>query len=151
MKIIIALLWMVLPVVSQTSSDFRQRYQSPKVGTYVVRPNIIMSVKSADEPLWNDYACEAVIKPEATRFSKEVSTETFASDLALEIIDEVVPIAQRGKLTNELSVNGGCSGMAIRIYEQVVISRVTRCAAAGGGTSQAFIKWKAVWCEDKKR
>ena|SRR6185503_14945171 len=87
----------------------------------------------------------------ATRFSKEVSTETFASDLALEIIDEVVPIAQRGKLTNELSVNGGCSGMAIRIYEQVVISRVTRCAAAGGGTSQAFIKWKAVWCEDKKR
>jgi len=151
MKAIIAIFLMVLPVVSQTNSDFRQRYQSPKVGSYVVRPNIIMSVRFADESLWKGYACEAVIKPEATTSSSEVSSETFASESALEIIDEVVPIAQRGKLINALSVNGGCTGMRISMYEQVVINRVTRCEAAGGGTYQASIKWKAVWCEDKKR
>ena len=151
MKAILAILLIVLPVVAQTNSDFRQRYQSSEVGTYVVRPNIIMSVKFADEFLWKDYACEAVIKHEATTTSNEVSPITFSSESALEIIDEVVPIAQRGKLINELSVNGGCTGMRISMYERVIINRVTRCETAGGGTYQVSIKWKATWCEGKKR
>lgn len=151
MKAVLAIFLIVLPIMAQRNSDFRQRYQSPKVGIYVARPNIIMSVRFADESLWKDYACEAVIKPEATTTSSEVSSKTFASELALEIINEVVPIAQRGKHINELSVNGGCTGMRISMYEQVIINRVTRCEAAGGGTYQASIKWKAAWCEGKKR
>ena len=150
MKAAIAVILMVLPVVSQTNGDFLQRYQSPKKGTYVVRPNIIMSVKFGDDSSAKD-VCRAVIEPETTASSNEVGSEIFPSELALEIIDEVAPITQRGKLINSVSFNGGCTGMKADLYEEVTINHVTRCDAAGGGTYRATIKWKTNWCEDKKK
>jgi hypothetical protein len=150
MKIILAILLIAMPTVAQTRSEFRQRYESPKVGIYVVRPGVIMSVKFGNESLWKDYACEAIIKPKSSLTPNADSSETMSAELVSEIIDEVVAVAQRGKLINELSVNGGCNGWRISIYENVTISRATRCTQQGGGTYQASIKWKAVWCKNNK-
>ena len=151
MKILLAIILLTLPAMAQTRDEFRQKYKSPEVGDYVVRPSVVMSVKFADEPLWKDYACEAIIKHESTTTSSIGNSETMSSELVSEIIDDVVPIERRGRHVNELSVNGGCTGMRISMYEHVVINRVTRCKEAGGGTYRASIKWKATWCEDKKR
>ncbi|MGI8564961.1 MAG: hypothetical protein ACR2LZ_00615 [Pyrinomonadaceae bacterium] len=151
MKVILAMLLIVLPVAAQERNRLHQRYKSPERDVYVVRPRIVMSVKFANEPLWKDYACEAVIKPEHTVTSNIGDRETMPSELVLEVIDEVTPVAQRGRLINEMNVNGGCTGILISNYGQVSIVRVTRCKQAGGGTYQASIRWKPSWCEDKKR
>ena len=151
MKIVLALLLLALPALAQTRTEFRQRYESPKADIYLVRQGIIMSVKFAASPLWKDYACEATIKPKNTAASKAGDSEVMSSELLEQLIAEVMPIERRGKLINQLSVNGGCNGLSISIYENVTVSHVTRCKQRGGGTYQAWIKWKAVWCEDNKK
>ncbi len=150
MKAIVAILLIALPMLGQTRHQFSQKYGSPQVNVYKVRPSIIMPIKFAGASFWKDDACEAVIKPGATAISNADSSATMPAALVLEIIDEVVPITQRGKLVEEFSVNGGCTGMQIGVYEHVIINRVTRCEAAGGGTYQASIKWKTGWCADDK-
>ena len=150
MKITLTLLLFALPVLAQTRVEFRRKYESPKPDTYLVRQGIIMSVKFAAAPLWKDYACEAVIKPEKTTPSHAGKSEVMPSESVAQIIDEVIPVEQRGKLSNQLRVNGGCTGMELSIYENVLISRATRCKQQGGGTYQAWIKWKAIRCEDNK-
>ncbi len=150
MKITLALLLLTLPVLAQTRTEFRQKYESSKADTYLVRQGIIMSVKFAATPLWRNYPCEATIKPERTTALSANSSEVMAPELVEQIIDEVIPLEQRGKLINQLIVNGGCNGFKISIYENVTISRATRCKQQGGGTYQGLIKWQAMWCEDKR-
>ena len=151
MKVALALLLLALPALAQTRTELRQRYESPKADIYLVRQGIIMSVKFAASPLWKNYACEITIKPKNTAASNAGGSEVMSSELVEQIIDEVIPIEPRGKLINQLSVNGGCNGLSISIYENVIVSRATRCQQQGGGTYQAWAKWKAVWCEDNKK
>ncbi|HEX8177977.1 MAG TPA: hypothetical protein VF525_00395 [Pyrinomonadaceae bacterium] len=150
MKITLTLLLLALPVSAQTRTEFRRKYESPKADTYLVRQGIIMSVKFAAAPLWKNYACEAIVKPENTTASKPDVPEVMAAESVEQIIDEVIPVEERGRLVNQMSVNGGCTGLRISIYENVTISRATRCKQRGGGTYQAWIRWKAIWCEDNK-
>jgi hypothetical protein len=150
MKITLTLLLLALPLLAQTRTEFRQKYESPKADTYQVRRGIIMSVKFAAAPLWKNYACEAIVKPENTTASKPDVPEVMAAESVEQIIDEVIPVEERGRLVNQMSVNGGCTGLRISIYENVTISRATRCKQRGGGTYQAWIRWKAIWCEDNK-
>jgi hypothetical protein len=160
MKIILFILLMMAPVAAQTRNEFHQKYDSTesspyhqlaKSNIYVVRPSIIMSVDFSDQPLWKDYACQAIIKPETTSDSSEHKVETISSKLALEIIDEIVPEVQRGKLIDQLRINGGCTGIRIDIYENMTIGRTTRCEVQGGGTYQASIQWNSSWCKDNKK
>lgn len=150
MKITLALLLLTLPVLAQTKTEFRQKYESPKADTYLVRQGIIMSVKFAATPLWRNYPCEATIKPEKVTALNAKSSEVMSPELVEQIINEVIPLEQRGKLINQLMVNGGCTGVNISIYENVTISRTTRCKEQGGGTYQGWIKWQSMWCEDKR-
>lgn len=149
-KITLALLLSMLPVLAQTRPEFRQKYESPKADTYLVRQGIIMSIKFAATPLWRNYPCEATIKPEKASALNAISSEVMSPELVEQIIDEVIPIEQRGKLINQLIVNGGCNGFKISIYENVTISQATRCKEQGGGTYQGSIKWQSMWCEDKR-
>ena len=148
MKIILFILLVVCSVSAQTRSEFLQRYESPEIGIYILRPGIFMSVDFSVDTLWKDYACEAVIKHQIDETSSANNYETISSKLAVEIIDEVVPEAQRGKLIFQWQLTAGCNSAQMSEYENVEIRRTTRCKAR---TYQAFIKWKSPWCKyDKK-
>ncbi len=113
MKILLILLMTALPVSAQTRDELRQKYESLSVGSYLIRPGIDMSVTFADSSLWKDYACQAIIKPERTTTSSADGSEVMSSDSVAQIIDEVAPVARRGKPINELSVNGGCNVLCV--------------------------------------
>ena len=151
MKMILFIFLAAGSVLAQTRSEFRERCESPEIGIYIVRPGIIMSVDFSVDPLGNDHACEAVIKSQIDETANANHKETISSKLAVEIIDELVPEEQRGKVIFGWQLSAGCNGAQMREYETVEIMRKTRCEARGGGIYEALIKWKSPWCKyDKK-
>src|SRR5215475_9909800 len=95
MKILLAIALLFLPSVKQTTDEFSQKYKHHPSGGYIVRPGIVMNVNATA----SGDACEAVIKPLATPASKDHGPEVMHSETAIEVVDEIIPEAKRGKIT----------------------------------------------------
>jgi hypothetical protein len=150
---------------AQTPMELRARYGEPQmrqlknnhlvVERYLVRPNILMTIKYTKQ----GRACEALIEPvplstPATGRGEHAPEGDYMSTAeVIKIIDELVPVEQRGKKVGEGSMNGGdpemrlhhpgCWGAYFADYENVTITCSTWC---WGGTFSATIHWGKTIC-----
>src|SRR5438105_9805007 len=81
---------------------------------------------------------EAVIEPDRSE-----ATKLIPRNLANELIDEVAPLAMRGKHINTISFSGGCTSIIGDEYEEVMIYRVEVCQATGeAAVDEITIRWR---------
>ena len=139
-----AMALLVLPVTPQTSQELRQRYGNPDAERYVVRPGIVMTVAFAKD----GQPCELIIEPLHSLVSNDTSLKLMPSDKVTEILDEVLPLTQRGKLLRDISFTGGCNLIRTADYETVTITRTIRCTPDGGvWESPMQIRFKTSGCK----
>jgi len=147
-RIMLILIPMSMSAQAQTANELKQKYSLLENGSYLVRPNIILTV-TFDE---NGRACRMQIDPQKTSISNRYSIDVISRSIADEIIDEIAPVSRRGKLLMSLTFNGGCSGVGSTTFENVEISVASTCAPNGGGITSARIIWRKTTCwEDYQR
>jgi len=150
MKLLLALALLFLPFAKRTTNEFSQKYKSHESGGYIVRPGIVMNVKST---AIGD-ACEAGIKPLASTasktFPKDYDSPVMPSETAKEIVGEIIPEAKRGILIGRIVTKNGRISLETSGYEKVTITLETRCKEGGGGTYSAGIRWIRDECPDNK-
>jgi hypothetical protein len=115
-------------LVAQSSNDFHARYGQSDLERFQVCPGISLTVQYGS----NHRACQIVIGPLQPLIHQEGETQFVSSESISEILEEVAPVAARGK---QISGNGGfqssCAVDSIGDYENLTISRVTSaCRAA---------------------
>jgi hypothetical protein len=79
---------------ADTSSDFSKRYGSPICETYLVRPAIVASVSYGK----SGQACEIVVSPNQSGEPIKSRNTTINSQQLTEVLDEIVPVEERGKM-----------------------------------------------------
>jgi hypothetical protein len=140
MKIILFLLLTCSIAAGQTGGDLRRKYGLPISETFKVRPDVKVIV-SYDR---NGKASEMVIEPQLDATIIKSRYRRIKSKMLKEIIDELVPPDQRGKLLMGSFLNlaclpeNDCYG-ASEEYERVIIYR-------NGGDDEhryATIQWKS--------
>jgi hypothetical protein len=77
----------------KTSETLRQRYGSPMSETFQVRPELAASVTYGQ----TGAVCQITISPHDPMFFMKVVPTTINSQLLKEVIDELVPVGQRGQ------------------------------------------------------
>lgn len=153
---------------AQTPAELRARYgepqwsqlrnNRPEVERYLVRPNILMTIRYTEK----GQPCEALLEPVPSSTPKEGRGEHapegdyMSTAEVIKLINELVPIEKRGKKIGEGSVNGGdpemklhhpgCAGVYFAYYENATVSSSTWC---WGGTFSATIHWGKANCRGK--
>src|SRR5215213_11484602 len=84
-----------LPIMAQTSSELRQKYQvSSVVESYEVRPGLIATVSFGE----SGQAISILVRPRPSSDRDDKSKIEMPFMVVEEVLDELVPVAQRGKL-----------------------------------------------------
>lgn len=112
----------------QTRDEFRRKYGAPDDGGYVVRPGIVMTVLYSEENQAQEF--KIVPKSFLKKENSTQETETMSLETASEIIDEIMPIDQRGGLIREIVFNAGCTSNHTLDYEKVSIYRTLICTSS---------------------
>ncbi len=107
-------------VLSPSSQDLRKRYGEPDRERFAARPGISLTAQYGSDHL----ACQALIESPQTLFHQEQSTGLMSSESVSEVLEEVAPMATRGKIINEMNVNGGGNGVSETEYENVSITQI---------------------------
>jgi hypothetical protein len=112
-------------IFGQTRDEFRLKYGSPDNGVYIVRPDIVMTVLYSEEK----QAQEFMVAPQSSLKKEDTKSEdeTMSLETATEIIDEIIPLIQRGKFVREMVSGAGCSSVHSLDYEKVSIYLALRC------------------------
>jgi hypothetical protein len=87
---------------ADTAQTMRQRYGPPISETYLMKPGVEASV-SFDA---SGHVCEIVVSPEETAFVKR--GKTFKRQELIDLVDELVPVNERGKPMGGGFVNATC-------------------------------------------
>lgn len=126
----------------QTNNELKQKYGSPDAkGQYIVRPEIGVTAKFKED----GRPIEMFIKPldsSEAEMSDNSSFKVMLSDVVDEVLNELVPVAKRGKQGGTTNAEFGCTSTDYTEYEQVTINTVKRCEQQGGGTYSIGIRWK---------
>ena len=104
MKIVIIVLLSCVTAMAQTSSGLRQRYGAPASETFLVRQGIVVTVTYAE----NGKPSELLIEPQRPATPIKSSTARLSLEVLNEIIDELVPLKERGKPLFAGFVNARC-------------------------------------------
>ncbi len=134
----------------KSALTLRERYGQPISETYLVRPGITVSAsygKSGD-------VCELLISPQkASSLIKSANESPTTIDFheMTEIIDELVPVTERGKGVGSGMLNlrclpaDDCAG-SMGHWEKLLIYRN---AGPSGGEHYATIQWQRDECNSK--
>ena len=142
MRIVILLFICCAVAAAQTSTSLREKYGNPAYESYLVRPDISVTVTYAK----SGEVCEMLIKPASE--SENGKPAVLKSQPLDEVIDELVPKDQRGKILMGTFVNivclpnNDCDGTN-ESYERLSIFR-------NGSTDAerfASIHWKRDACK----
>jgi hypothetical protein len=125
-------------VFGQTSSELQTRYGTPVEETFKVRNVLLMTVKYAAD----GRACEMVF--EGVKRESANSNSALSENLVLELIDEFVPLAERGEKSKfyGLTLWTGQEGQTNYSYENVFIHYFIR-------QKKLFIEWQNRKCKQK--
>ena len=143
MRVALLVAIVCVTVLGQTSDDLRQKYGSPLKESYLVRPGILVTVTYSKD----GQICEMMIEPQPPSTPIKSSDERIRSIVLNEIIDELVPIKERGKHLGSSFLNltclprNDCAGTG-ESYEKLYIYR-------NGGDDlhrYATIQWKNKGC-----
>ena len=107
-------------LLTQSSQELHTRYGAPGLERFVVRPGISLTVEYGSDHL----VCQALIAPPQPLIGQEEQTSLMASEGVSEVLEEVAPVAMRGKQINEGSFQIGCNVGRFTDYENVWIMRV---------------------------
>jgi hypothetical protein len=92
-------------LASDTATDFSKRYGPPVSETYLVRPGIVATVSYGK----SGHACEIVVGPNQSGAGLVKSRNvTIESQQLTEVLDEIVPAKEKGKLRAGSFVNARC-------------------------------------------
>jgi hypothetical protein len=123
MRIVIGSLLIVTAgvLLSQSSQDFRNRYGEPDRERFAARPRISLTVEYG-----SDHAsCYALIEPPQPLTYSERHVPLMSSEGVSEVLEEVAPVAMRGKEISDGSFQSGCNVARITDYENLSIMRST--------------------------
>ena len=108
-------------VLTQSSQEFHNRYGEPGLERFAVRPGISLTVQYGSDHL----VCQALIAPPESLIHQEEQASLMSSEGVSEVLEEVAPVALRGKQINEGSFQSGCNVGRFTEYENVWIMRAT--------------------------
>ena len=108
-------------LLSQSSQDFHNRYGEPDRERFAARPGITLTVEYGPDRL----ACYALIDPPRPLLYSEEHAPLMSSEGVSEVLEEVAPIAMRGKEIFAATHQSGCNVARITDYENVSIMRST--------------------------
>ncbi|MGH9944073.1 MAG: hypothetical protein ACRD9R_17145 [Pyrinomonadaceae bacterium] len=130
---------------AQTLSYFREKYGQPdSKGLFAVRPNIVMAVQVDKK----GQVCKALIKSINETSLSASKPRTVPSKLMTDIINEVVPVAQRGRRGRTISLSGGCTSVQIEDYANVSIKRTLICKSENEKEELSVeVNWKDRGCQ----
>lgn len=144
LKALLILISIMPPVTLQTSLDLRHRYDPPDAERYIVRPGIAMTIAFAKD----GKPCEMLIEPRHSLLSSAAHSKPMPSDTVSEILDEVLPPNQRGRLLQDTTFTGGCNSIRTTDYEAISISRIIVCPSKGeSGESSVQVRFKTAQCQ----
>ena len=104
---------------AQSSQDFHSRFGEPDRERFAARPGISLAVEYGSDHL----ACYALIEPPQPLIYTEENVPLMSSEGVSEVLEEVAPIAMRGKEINAVFHVSGCNQVHITDYENVSIMR----------------------------
>ena len=107
--------------LSQNSQDFHHRYGQPDRERFAARPGISLTVEYGSDHL----ACYALIDPPRPLTYSEEHVSLMSSEGVSDVLEEVAPIAMRGKQINGSITFSGCNQFHLTDYENVSIMRST--------------------------
>jgi hypothetical protein len=128
-----------MPSWAQSSDDLKSKYGMP-FKAYEIRPGIMMTVKFDKE----GQASEMRIERHAATDPMVYLDTKIPSGLSKQIVDELVPVAERGaeaEFSGAMIFIGG-SGTSTDDYENVAITYYTSQSKECSGLVAIVIKWK---------
>ena len=133
----------------KTGLTLRKQYGKPISETFTVRPGIQVSASYGE----SGDACELLVSPQKARSlikSANDPSSTIGFNQMTEIIDELVPVSERGKAIGTAMLNlrclpaDDCAGSASH-WEKLLIYR----NPGRDGERYATIQWKRDECKPK--
>ena len=138
-QISVVLFFLSGSVLAQSADDLKLSY-GPPVSVFEIRPGIMMNVRFDK----SGQASELRIQRYAVTDSTVYLDTGIPPSVSNEIIDELVPVAERGvkgKFSGLMLIVGGV-GTSTDDYENVAITYYTSQAKECGGLLAILIKWK---------
>jgi hypothetical protein len=138
-----AVLFFVLkPSLAQTPADLQKKYGAT-VAAYEIRPGILMTAKFTDA----GQACELIIGERHASHNGDVGIPHLTRELVRELIDELVPVSERGEKdryygTSLLAGSGSTTSYG---YEHVSI-KYQESFLPKGELGWLIVKWKNRTC-----
>ena len=108
-------------VLTQSSQEFHSRYGEPDMERFTARPGISLAVEYGSDHL----ACQVLIEPPQSLIHQEEQARLMSSEGASQVLEEVAPVAMRGKEINSGSLESGCNVARFTEYENLSIMRST--------------------------
>jgi hypothetical protein len=108
-------------LLSQSSQDFHNRYGEPDRERFAARPGISLTVEYGSDHL----ACYALVDAPQPLFYSEEQVPLMSSPGVSEVLEEVAPVAVRGKQISTSLTMSGCNQIRLTDYENVSIMRST--------------------------
>lgn len=127
----------------QTSDNLAAKY--PVVSAYKVRPGILMTAKYAED----GQVCEMVLERRYTPDQTDADS-TIPSKLEDQLIDELVPVAERGPATSHWLGNSYVAGGVTHTQRGFQSVLIEIDGTVSGGDKIVMIHWKKRTCADAK-
>jgi hypothetical protein len=131
----------------QIAADISAKY--PVVNAYEVRPGILMTAKYTKE----GQVCEMALEKRHKTSERIDLGSTISRELIRQLVDELVPMNERGKPTKQYLRNNSESTITGNVevteseFENVFIEIVGSVSPEASGDVVATIHWKKRTCE----
>jgi hypothetical protein len=143
MKMVFIVLLTCVSVVAQTRDELKKKFGDPVSETFIARPGIVVTATY----LRSGQIRELLIAPEMTDLIKS-KNKTLSHDVFREIIDELVPAKERGKLIGSAFLNLFCLPQNDCLGSSEDYEKLTIYYNAGrDGVNYAVIQWKSASSE----
>jgi hypothetical protein len=106
-------------ILAPSAQDLHNRYGEPDIERFIVRPGIGLTAQYGSDHL----ACQALIEPPQPLIHQEEQPPLMSSDGVSEVLEQIAPVATRGKEINTIFQVSGCNETRINDYENVSIMR----------------------------
>ena len=119
----VLLLFLALSAIAasaQSASELKGLSGDPDVERFLVRPGVKLMARYASDLT----ACEILIGPMRSIIPRNEAAIYIRPEVMTEIIDEVLPAADRGNLLRSFVIKSGCNEIETKEYENVTITRV---------------------------
>ena len=131
-----------------TRDQMNQRYKVSSTDKYIARADVLLEVKFDKQ----NFACQINIKPIENTENKNASANPMLLSTINEIIDDLIPVAQRGILKSK--GKGDYGGVTADIFDYENVSIVVFYDGYSSNDVEAFsatIQWHHCICKNSKK